>query len=308
MAELPGWKPSISTSMPMKTPQLRPNPAMVQPRVQRFQPLNNPNDYLRLASAEANKYGAIGKAVTSAIDVGVQIIDASEEAEAKTVVAQYSEDLANYSAMLMSDESLYTEQQNADGTTTRVYSHETAEERFNRYAKDYQDRIKSDRNFSTRKAQSIVSVGFSTNDEQFRSKVQKYVRDARIDKGRADLIDRVEIFKKTMNMQGLEDAYAEGVQSKLYEPKAWRSYIDGAKQDATYGNYVQLAGELDLDTDALLACINDPATQEKIARMDQSRRDAGVRLRPTFSINDEMIEGAVPYAQLQQRFAETGAE
>ena len=67
---------------------------------------------------------------------------------------------------------------------------------------------------------------------------------------------------------------------------------------------VQLGSELGLDTDALLACINDPATQEKITRMDQSRRDAGIRLRPTFKINDEMIEGAVPYAQLQQKFTE----
>jgi protein-disulfide isomerase len=71
---------------------------------------------------------------------------------------------------------------------------------------------------------------------------------------------------------------------------------------------LQLGSELGLDTGALSTCINEPATQEKIARMDQQRRDEGIRLRPTFNINENRVEGALPYAQLQQKFAAVVAE
>ena len=68
--KLPGWQASVSTAMPRKSPALQSAPAMVRPAVQRFVPLNNPNDYIRLASTEAGKYAAIGKTISTAIDVG----------------------------------------------------------------------------------------------------------------------------------------------------------------------------------------------------------------------------------------------
>ena len=62
------------------------------------------------------------------------------------------------------------------------------------------------------------------------------------------------------------------------------------------------AGEIGLDPAAMAVCLSAPATAEKITRMDQARRDAGIRLRPSFDLNGQLIQGAVPYAQLQTLF------
>ena len=60
------------------------------------------------------------------------------------------------------------------------------------------------------------------------------------------------------------------------------------------------ADELGLDGAALAACMDDPATVAKVQQMDQARRDAGIRLRPTFDVNGALYPGAVPYPTLAQ--------
>lgn len=55
------------------------------------------------------------------------------------------------------------------------------------------------------------------------------------------------------------------------------------------------AEALGLDAAAFQSCLNDPAVAEKVQRMDQQRRDAGIRLRPSFDVNGQRIEGALPY-------------
>lgn len=60
----------------------------------------------------------------------------------------------------------------------------------------------------------------------------------------------------------------------------------------------QWANEIGLDASAMEACLLDPATADKIVRMDQARRDAGIRLRPSFDLNGQLIQGGVPNAQL----------
>jgi protein-disulfide isomerase len=65
---------------------------------------------------------------------------------------------------------------------------------------------------------------------------------------------------------------------------------------ANLDTVAQMAGELGLDAAAFGACMADPAAEAKVTRLDQERRDRGVRLRPTFDINGRMIEGAIPYA------------
>lgn len=66
------------------------------------------------------------------------------------------------------------------------------------------------------------------------------------------------------------------------------------------------AVELGLDRDAFSACMADPAILAKAERMDQARRDAGIRRRPSFDINGRLIEGALPLAGFEQAFADAG--
>lgn len=67
---------------------------------------------------------------------------------------------------------------------------------------------------------------------------------------------------------------------------------------------VDFAAEIGLDTDAFRACMADPAISAKIERMDQARRNAGIRRRPSFHINGRLLEGAVPFAGFTQAFAD----
>lgn len=76
-----------------------------------------------------------------------------------------------------------------------------------------------------------------------------------------------------------------------------------ARQNEIWANgdeatMAQWASEIGLDAETMLACLTDPATDAKVVRMDQARRDAGIRLRPTFDLNGQLIQGGVPYTQL----------
>ncbi len=66
------------------------------------------------------------------------------------------------------------------------------------------------------------------------------------------------------------------------------------------------AEELGLDRQAMSSCLTDPTIAAKIERIDQARRAVGVRLRPSFALNDTLIEGALPYTGFVQRLAELG--
>ncbi len=71
---------------------------------------------------------------------------------------------------------------------------------------------------------------------------------------------------------------------------------------------VQWGSELGLDGDALRSCLADPAIADKVNRLDQARREQGVRLRPSFDLNGRLIEGALPYAQFTGLFDEALAQ
>ena len=68
-----------------------------------------------------------------------------------------------------------------------------------------------------------------------------------------------------------------------------------------------LAGETGVDTTAFTACMEDPASADKVTRMDQARRERGIRLRPSFDVNGQLVEGGIPYKAFQQVLAEAGA-
>jgi protein-disulfide isomerase len=64
--------------------------------------------------------------------------------------------------------------------------------------------------------------------------------------------------------------------------------------------YVELATGLGMDGAALAACMENPATAATVTRLDQVRRDAGIRNRPSFDINGQIVAGGLPLAQFQQ--------
>ena len=61
-----------------------------------------------------------------------------------------------------------------------------------------------------------------------------------------------------------------------------------------------LAQELKLDTATFNSCMDSQKYLAKVKALDQARRDAGWRRRPTFDINGQRVEGAVPLEILQQ--------
>jgi protein-disulfide isomerase len=69
---------------------------------------------------------------------------------------------------------------------------------------------------------------------------------------------------------------------------------------ASEGAFGQLATELGLDGAALQSCLGDPAMIDKVTRLDQTRRDQGLRTRPSFDINGQTLQGAAPYATFAQ--------
>ncbi len=64
--------------------------------------------------------------------------------------------------------------------------------------------------------------------------------------------------------------------------------------------YVELATGLGMDGDALRACMENPESAATVTRLDQARRDAGIRNRPSFDVNGQIIAGGLPLAQFQQ--------
>ncbi len=71
----------------------------------------------------------------------------------------------------------------------------------------------------------------------------------------------------------------------------------GELWNATMETVALLANEIGLDETVFRACMDDPAIAAKIERMDQQRRSAGIRLRPSFDLNGNIISGGIPYQQ-----------
>jgi protein-disulfide isomerase len=69
---------------------------------------------------------------------------------------------------------------------------------------------------------------------------------------------------------------------------------------ATPEQMAQYAAELGLDDAQLQTCLDDPGVAEKIDRMVQTRTDLGIRRRPSFDINGQIVQGALPYATFVQ--------
>ncbi len=73
---------------------------------------------------------------------------------------------------------------------------------------------------------------------------------------------------------------------------------------ADQSTYEDLAQEIGLDGEAFERCMGDPAVADRIQELDRQRRDADIRVRPSFDINGRIYRGALPYNTLEQIFAQ----
>jgi protein-disulfide isomerase len=82
----------------------------------------------------------------------------------------------------------------------------------------------------------------------------------------------------------------------------------GELWSATEQTMVALAEEIGLDGATMQACLGDPAIADKVTRLDQQRRDAGIRLRPSFDVDGRIIQGGIPFEQFTTVLNEALAE
>lgn len=109
-----------------------------------------------------------------------------------------------------------------------------------------------------------------------------------------DLGDASLLASKTAECAGRQDPLAFWrMHGLLFERQ-------GELWSATPDLMVQFATELNLDGAQLRTCLDDPAIVETINRQVQVRNELGIRRRPSFAINGQIVEGAVPYTVFAQ--------
>ncbi len=88
-----------------------------------------------------------------------------------------------------------------------------------------------------------------------------------------------------------------GEQNKFWEMS---DVIFENQQSLTAESFDKFAKDLDLDTDAFSACMDEERYKDKIVSDYNSGVEAGVRGTPSNFINNQMIPGAVPYESLKE--------
>lgn len=76
------------------------------------------------------------------------------------------------------------------------------------------------------------------------------------------------------------------------------------QQRALYGGNVgevsqALAAQLPLDPEQFKACLDEQRTAELVQSQDERRRQLGIRTRPTFDVNGQLIVGGQPFEVFQ---------
>lgn len=90
------------------------------------------------------------------------------------------------------------------------------------------------------------------------------------------------------------------------EQDAYYEFSDAMfQQDLSIANspegFENAAGAAELDMDAFNACLADNEYADVISQNQLAAQAAGVTGTPTFFLNDDIIQGAVPFAQFQSR-------
>ena len=160
-------------------------------------------------------------------------------ARVNNAIAQYSKDRAQWTTDLTTDPNLYTEVENADGTVSKVYQWEDASERYDQTSQGLQQRIMEDNNFKTNRARMALQKGFTVNDEQFATKVQKFVGDRKIDRGRAADMETLEEYKAKGNIPGIEILRNEMIQGGRWDASSAYSVTNSAIRTASYSQTIK---------------------------------------------------------------------
>ena len=76
------------------------------------------------------------------------------------------------------------------------------------------------------------------------------------------------------------------------------------RQRELYGGEIhevikQMAAELELDSQQFNSCIDGQRYVDLVQSQDQRRRELGIRTRPTFDINGQLVVGAQPFDAFQ---------
>lgn len=85
--------------------------------------------------------------------------------------------------------------------------------------------------------------------------------------------------------------------------KFW-AYHDYIFEEWDLGNYTKdnlkvAAANLELDSTAFDECLDSGRTEELVFQDTNMARQAGVRSTPTFFVNGQRFNGALPYAQIK---------
>lgn len=77
----------------------------------------------------------------------------------------------------------------------------------------------------------------------------------------------------------------------LFEDKNWRQFDPE--------NLKRIGSELGLDSEQFDQCIDSGRMETVVQQDSEFSRQLGVRSTPTFAINGQPIQGALPFAQFQ---------
>jgi len=178
--KLPGWKETTSTQIRNKGYTLQPGPKMVTAAQHNLSiRAHDPAQSMRLASAEANKWGAIANTVNKGVQLGAYIIEVEEEARAIEAASQYIDEMSQWSA----DNTVGGEFETVDASGKTVYPWKDARERYEDESKSRQEEI-LEGGFTTRKAKLRLQQAFERADRANTHSIDNYVRTAGIDLGR----------------------------------------------------------------------------------------------------------------------------
>jgi protein-disulfide isomerase len=72
--------------------------------------------------------------------------------------------------------------------------------------------------------------------------------------------------------------------------------------EADRGYFVSTAVSLSADQATFEACYDDPATLAEVTALDELRHERGIRSRPTFDINGNILAGSLPYETFAEAF------
>lgn len=105
-------------------------------------------------------------------------------------------------------------------------------------------------------------------------------------------------------------AYCAGEQnpSAFWQMHSWlyENYSQTYRGDRSY--FLDAATTNGLDNATFATCYDSEEIRLTIRQQDDARRRQGIRSRPSFDINGQIIAGAQPYSTFEQIFAEAKNE